>query len=266
MRVAAVDQHFAGRELEACRLSASEALSHHARVSYAKLALGLVLFVVGLVTIDLAQGSADALARHGVHVSAIVTNYIPSFRGRTGITVSYSTPSSVETNVTVWVPDLASYPIGQPVEISYDSSDPRRAVLTKRADPGLIGSISLFILFLGLALVLNAPNGFLVRRRARRALAGQATSMLVDTAKLRTSTVARLDDGSGRPIAFTVRIESKWPGDSPTKAIRSLVFRDSEAKHPTSVIVDQATGAVLVGRTTRQAARWLASNSPPSSA
>jgi len=170
--MAAVEQDLADGGLEARQPSAGEFLSRGARSSYAQLVIGLVLFVVGVVTLSQAQGSADALARNGVHVTAIVTDNLPSFHGSEGILVSYPTPSGVETSVTVWVNDLASYRIGQPVEISYDPTDPARAVLTKGDSPN--ASIYLFIFFLGLTLILAALYSFLARWRRRRALPASA--------------------------------------------------------------------------------------------
>ena len=175
--VVEVEQRSAENGLEACQPSAGVLLPRYSRISWATLALGLVLFLAGAAGINSAQSSADTLARNGVRATAIVTNYWPDIRGSAAhISVSYSTPNGAETNVTVWTNDVPSYRIGQPVQISYDSSDPTRAVLTKGDSAGSTASVYLGIFFFGLALVLVAIRRFRARRRCRRALAEQATS------------------------------------------------------------------------------------------
>jgi hypothetical protein len=159
--------------IDASRLSDGAFAPQRARVTYGMLALGLGLFLVGTVALGSAQGSADALAKNGVHVSAIVTNYWPSIRGSSPrITVSYSTPSGVETNVPVWVDETVSYRVGQVVGISYDSSDPTRAALRKGDSASPVAGVYFFMLFCGLGLTLKALHSLLIRKRRQRALVG----------------------------------------------------------------------------------------------
>jgi hypothetical protein len=220
--------------------------------------LGAAVAAAGVAGFGHYGSRSDALAKNGVHTTAMVTA-TALYGGRLGgnqytehIDVAYATPRGEEQGVRIWISEQARFAVGQPVAIVYDRTNPRRAQLANGADLGPIGFPLFLAIVLGACFAILGITRLRVCRAARRALRNDPRRLTVTSRLLprgRATARAVFVAGAGTvPLAFWSLTRSGW--DAAAGTVQAEVYGEP-VPGQVLVVVSRADGSVAVGRTWR---------------
>jgi hypothetical protein len=229
------------------------------RRGWLAIAVGVLVFGGGGAGFAVYGSRSDALAKDGIHTTAVVTGIHVGVPFDNYVLVGYPSAEAYEQSVHVRTADRPRrrYRVGQPLRIVYDRANPRRAQLEQDPDIGPVGAPFALALLAGGGLVFVGARTLALCRAARRALRTRPRTMgAASSVNRRWGRLIHLFTGDDAIGVTSLRRRDWWGPELRLDDPASLdllpvaVFRDP--KRARVVVVADAEGrGVAVGREVR---------------